>query len=103
MRTVDFDADEVCKLAVDGGMKYVVFTTMHHDGFRMYDSDLTDFCSTKTGPRRDYLAETMAACRENNLKIGLYHSLNNLFDQPDGGAALESKEDYKKFIENTFA
>ena len=30
-----FDADELCRLAVDGGMRYIVFTTMHHDGFRM--------------------------------------------------------------------
>lgn len=100
---VNFDADALCQLAVDGGMKYIVFTTMHHDGFRLYDSSLTDFCSTKLGPGRDFTAEMVAACRRHGLRIGLYHSLNNWFDQPDGAAALEDAGQYRRFIDNTFA
>lgn len=98
-----FDADALCQLAVDAGMTYVVFTTMHHDGFRLYHSDLTDFCSTKTGSKRDFTAEIIEACRKHNLRIGLYHSLNNWYDQPDGVAALEDEDQYEIFIENTFA
>jgi len=45
---VNFDADNVCYLAKEMGMKYIVFTTMHHEGFRMYNTDLTNYCSTKT-------------------------------------------------------
>lgn len=97
-----FDADAICRLAVDAGMTYIVFTTMHHDGFRLYHSDLTDFCSTKTGSKRDFTAEIIEACRKHNLKIGLYHSLNNWYDQPDGVAALENPADYELFIDNTF-
>ncbi len=99
---VNFNADEICQLAVDGGMKYIVFTTMHHDGFRMYDSDLSDFCSTKTAAGRDFVAEIIAAARVRGLKIGLYHSLNNLYDRPDGVDALEDDGKYRTFIENTF-
>jgi len=42
-----FNADEICRLAVDGGMKYIVFTTMHHEGFRMYETSLSDFNSQR--------------------------------------------------------
>ena len=46
-RPQHFDADELCRLAVDGGMRYIVFTTMHHDGFRMYDTALSPFNSMR--------------------------------------------------------
>lgn len=99
----DFCADAIADLAVRAGMKYLVFTTMHHDGFRLYDSDLSDFCSTKTAARRDFTAEVIAAAKKRGLKIGLYHSLNNWMDRPDGVDALEDKAAYEKFIANTMA
>lgn len=98
----EFDAEAIADLAVAGGMKYLIFTTMHHDGYRMYHSELTDFCSTKTGPKRDFVAEILAAARRRGLRVALYHSLNNWFDQPDAVAALESPGDYEIFIRNTF-
>jgi len=97
-----FDADEICDLAVDGGMRYIVFTTMHHEGFRMYDTKLTDFCS-KHYCGRDFVKEITASAHRHGLKIGLYHSLNNWFDQPDAVAALEDSLAYKVFMEHTFA
>jgi len=105
-RTFDpraFDAGRIADLAVEGGMKYVVFTTMHHEGFRMYDSQLTDFTSVRTSARRDFVAEMIAACRARGLKIGLYHSLNNWIDQPDAVAAYEKTADYNVFISRTHA
>lgn len=99
---VNFDADAICRLAVDAGMKYIVFVTMHHDGFRLYDTKLSDHNSVKACGR-DLVAEMVASCRKHGLKIGLYHSLNNWFDQPDAVAALENKDDYNKFIDATFA
>ncbi len=99
---VAFDADKLCRLALDGGMKYLVFTTMHHDGFRMYDTKLSDFNSVNYCGR-NFVREIVDAARQHGLKIGLYHSLNNWYDQPDAVAALENKADYEKFIANTFA
>lgn len=96
-----FNADELCDLAVEGGMKYIVFTTMHHDGFRLYDTALTDYNSAKYW-KRDLVQEIVEAARKRGLKIGLYHSLNNWHDQPDAVAALESKQAYNTFIEHTF-
>ena len=94
-----FNAEEICQLAIDGGMKYIVFVTMHHDGFRLYDTRLSSHNSVNACGR-DLVAEMVAACRKYGLKIGLYHSLNNWFDQPDAVSALENKEDYDKFIAN---
>ncbi len=100
---VHFDAGALADLAVAAGMRYLVFTTMHHDGFRLYHSELTDFCSTKTAAGRDFTAEIIAACRQRGLKVSLYHSLNNWMDLPDGVEALENKAARERFIENTFA
>ena len=97
----DFDADKICKLAVDGGMKYIIFTTMHHDGFRMYNSNLSDFNSVNYC-KRDFTLEMMRAAKKHGLKFGLYHSLNNWYDQPDAAAALENTAAYQQFIANTF-
>ena len=99
----NFDPDFICSLAVEAGMKYVVFTTMHHEGFRMYDSALSDYTSMKSRAKRDFVAETIAVAKKYGLKIGLYHSLNNWYDKPDAVDALEDKEKYNVFIKNTFA
>lgn len=96
-----FDAEEICRLAVDGGMKYVVLTTMHHEGFRLYDTALTAF-NAKAVCGRDLVEEFVSAARRHGLRIGLYHSLNNWHDQPDAVAALESEADYRLFMEHTF-
>ncbi|NLF92250.1 MAG: alpha-L-fucosidase [Oligosphaeraceae bacterium] len=96
-----FSAEQICSLAVAGGMKYLVFTTMHHDGFRMYDSRLSDFNAQKFC-QRDFTAEIVAAARRHGLAIGLYHSLNNWYDQPDAVAALENAGQYQTFIDRTF-
>lgn len=98
-----FDAAAICDLAVRAGMRYVVLSTMHHEGFRLYDTALSEFSTAKTAAKRDLVAELVAAARKRNLRIGLYHSLNNWTDQPDSVAALEDKAAYAKFIENTFA
>ena len=97
-----FDAEALCQLAEEGGMKYIILTTMHHEGFRLYDTALSDF-NSKNVCGRDLVSELVTAARKHNLKIGLYHSLNNWTDQPDAVAALENKADYEKFISNTFA
>lgn len=96
-----FDADYICGLAANAGMKYVVLTTMHHDGFRLYDSKLSDYNSMKSPAKRDLTAEIIRAARKRGMKIGLYHSLNNWYDQPDSVSALESKKNYELFIKNT--
>ncbi|MFH1475909.1 MAG: alpha-L-fucosidase [Verrucomicrobiota bacterium] len=70
-----FDADRWVSLAKDGGMKYVVFTAQHHDGFALYDSNASDFTSVKTAAKKDFVAAYVKSCRKYGLKVGLYYSL----------------------------
>ena len=70
-----FDADAWAGLAAEAGMKYMVLTTRHHDGFCLFDSRASDFTSVKTAARRDFVAEYAAACRRAGLKVGFYYSL----------------------------
>jgi len=70
-----FDAREWAAAAKNAGMKYVVFTTKHHEGFCMFDSQYTDYKSTNAPCRRDLLREVVDAFRAEGLRIGLYHSL----------------------------
>lgn len=72
-----FDADAWSQLAVDAGMKYVVLTTRHHDGFCLFDSKVSDFTSVKTAARRDFIADYVESCRKYNLRVGLYYSLGD--------------------------
>jgi alpha-L-fucosidase len=98
-----FDADALCDLAVRAGMRYITFTTMHHDGFRMYDSKLNNFNAMKSAAHRDIAAEVFAAARKRNLRISVYHTLNSQLDKPDAVDALEDPQAYRTFIRNTHA
>ena len=97
-----FDADALCDLAVAGGMRYVNLTTMHHEGFRLYDTDLSDFNSMAVCGR-DLVEEFVTAARKRGLRVALYHSLNNWYDQPDACDALEREDAYEAFLAATFA
>jgi len=70
-----FSAEAWMTVARAGGMKYVVFTSKHHDGYCMFDSALTDFDSMDMAPKRDYVRELVDAARTMDLKIGFYYSL----------------------------
>ena len=62
-------------LAKKAGMKYVVLTTKHLDGFCLWDSRMTDFNAAKRGPGRDLVREYVDACHEFGLRVGFYFSL----------------------------
>lgn len=72
---VDYDPRKWAKAAKDAGMKYAVMTAKHHDGFCLYDSELTDYKATNTKAGRDLIREFIDAFREQGLKVGLYYSL----------------------------
>ena len=63
------------KLAKDAGMRYIVLTTRHHDGFCLFDSKVSDFTSVKTAAKRDFVREYVDACRKHKMRIGFYYSL----------------------------
>lgn len=70
-------ASNLARQAVDAGMKYVVLTTRHHDGYCLFDTAAHDFNAAKTGPGRDLIAEYVEALREAGLRVGFYYSLLN--------------------------
>lgn len=70
-----YDPKAWAAAAAGAGMKYFVITTKHHDGFCLWDSDLTDYKATNTPARRDLLKPMIEAFRQQNMKVGLYHSL----------------------------
>ncbi len=75
----EFDAPEWVEIAKAAGMKYLVFTTKHHDGFCMFDTKLSDYkiTSPESPFRRDVTAEIAEACRDAGIRIFWYYS------QPD--------------------
>lgn len=73
---VSFNADSIAVLAKEAGMRSIVFTSKHHDGFCMYDTETTSYNSMDMlGRGRDFVRELSEACRRHGLNFGLYFSL----------------------------
>jgi len=72
---VDYDPKAWAKMAADAGMKYVVLTSKHHEGFCLWDSAYTDYKVTNTPYGKDLLMPFAEAYREAGLRVGFYYSL----------------------------
>ena len=71
-----FDAEEIVTLAKKAGMKSIIFTAKHHDGFCMFKTETTDFNSVDATPSgRDFVQELSEACQKEGIRFGLYFSL----------------------------
>jgi alpha-L-fucosidase len=93
---------EWAKLAKAAGMKYMVMTTRHHEGFSLWDSKANPYNSVNYGPKRDIVKEFVEACREYGLRIGFYSSLMD-WHHPDGGAAAYDSAARKRFNDYIYA
>jgi alpha-L-fucosidase len=69
-----FNAREWVAIAKAAGMKYIVLTAKHHDGFCMFDTKTTDYNITRSPFKRDICAELAKACHENGIRLGFYFS-----------------------------
>lgn len=69
-----FDARALARAAKEAGMRYAVLTAKHHDGFCLFESELTDYSSVRVNGR-DLVGEFVTAMREEGLRVGLYYSL----------------------------
>jgi alpha-L-fucosidase len=112
---VKFNADEWAKIAKDAGMKYMIITSKHHDGFAMYDSPSSDYNIVRRTPwHRDPVKELSEACARNGLKFGVYYSLGRDWQDPDVPTSIkpdgsrrsntwdypdEDKKDFSKYFE----
>lgn len=89
---VKYDADEWVRLAKEAGMKYIVITSKHHDGFALFGSKASKWNVVDSTPYgKDLLAPLAAACRKHGLKLGFYYSQAQ--DWNNGGSASGGKWD----------
>ena len=84
-----FSAHDIVALAKSAGMKYIVITSKHHDGFAMFDSKADPFNIVAATPfKRDPIRELAAECRKQGIKLGFYYSQDQDWTAP-GGAAYQ--------------
>lgn len=97
-----FDAEEWAKLADDAGVKYMVITAKHHEGFAMYDSKVSDFTIVRSTPyKKDPMRALSEATRKRGIQFGFYYSQFIDWHEPNGGRNTwdfeESKKDYQRY------
>jgi alpha-L-fucosidase len=93
----NFDAKKIAQLAKDAGMKYIIITSKHHEGFAMFDSEASDFNIVDATPfARDPMKELSAACHELGLGFGFYYSHNQDWTTPGASGGPELDENGKK-------
>ncbi len=99
---VNFDADALVKQARDWGMRYIVFTSKHHEGFAMYHSQCSPYNVADATPcKRDILKELQLACEKYGMKLGLYYSQAQDWHDPDGYVAKKdnSQKNYREYLD----
>jgi len=101
---VKFNADEWVQLAVDAGMKYIVITSKHHDGFAMYASKVSPYNIVDATPfKRDPLKELAAACARRKIRLGFYYSQAQDWHEPNGAGNTwdfgpDDKKDFDQYL-----
>jgi alpha-L-fucosidase len=81
----NFNAENWVQLARDAGMKYIVITSKHHDGFAMFDSKVSSYNVVAATPlKRDVLKELATACQKHGMPLGFYYSQSQDWDEPGG-------------------
>jgi alpha-L-fucosidase len=103
-----FNALEWVRIAKEAGMKYIVFTSKHHDGFCMWDTKYTDYNIMNSPFRRDVMKELAEACRKEGMALGFYHSTCDWHNpdfpltSPGGSVKRESSnlDRYTEYLKN---
>jgi alpha-L-fucosidase len=85
------------KLAKKAGMKYMVMTTKHHEGFCHFDSKLTNYTAPKSACGRDLVREFVDAARAEDMRVGFYYSLMD-WHHPDGALCATDDEARERFV-----
>ncbi|HEY1877648.1 MAG TPA: alpha-L-fucosidase, partial [Rhizomicrobium sp.] len=88
------------QLAKAAGMKYMVLTSKHHEGFCNWDTKLTNYNAVNFGPRRDVIREYVEAARAEGLRLGFYYSLMD-WHHPDGARCQSDPAARRRFVDYT--
>jgi alpha-L-fucosidase len=104
MNPVNFNPQQWVSLAKATGMKYLVITAKHHDGFAMYHSRVSEYNLVNWTPfKRDPLKELSEACQEAGIRFCVYYSHREDWDHPDGYGNNwdydRSKKDFERYLE----
>lgn len=98
-----FDAGKIVKKAKEWGMKYLVFTAKHHDGFSMYDSKISSYNSRESSCGRDFVRELSEACEKENMIFCAYYSQMQDWAEENGwGNTWDFKADQEKDFKQYF-
>jgi len=101
---VKFNADEWVALAKDAGMKYIVITSKHHDGFALFKSAASPYNVVDATPfKRDILKELADACARGGIRLGFYYSQSQDWHEPNGAGntwdfGADEKKDYDQYL-----
>ena len=95
-------ARDWAKLAKQAGMKYMVMTSKHHEGFCNFDTKTTNYNAAHTGPGRDLVKEYLDAARGEGLRAGLYFSLMD-WHHPDGARCKTDEAARRRFVDYVHA
>ena len=98
----NFDAEQIVLLAKEAGMKYIIITSKHHEGFAMYHSKSNKFNIVDATPfKRDPMKELSKACKKHGLGFGFYYSHNQDWTYPGGagGPAMDEHGKHKTFAD----
>ena len=100
---VQYDAREIVRIAKAAGMKYIVITAKHHDGFAMYDSACSDYdIVDATAYGKDVMKPLAKACRAAGIRLCFYYSQAQDWHDPDGAGNSwyydESKKDFAAYL-----
>jgi alpha-L-fucosidase len=99
-----FDAEAWVQLAQDAGMKYIVITSKHHDGFALYDSKASPYNVVAATPfKRDVLKELSAACQRHGMPLGFYYSQAQDWHERNGAGnewdfGPDDKKDFDQYL-----
>ena len=94
----DFDAESWVRLAAEAGMKYIVVTAKHHDGFAMYGSKVSPYNIVDATPfGRDPLKEIADACARHHVRFGIYYSQVLDWNEPGGGGLAAERSNVWDF------
>jgi alpha-L-fucosidase len=105
---VKFDAEQWVQIAKNAGMKYIVITSKHHDGFCLWNSKVTDYDIMDATPfNRDILKELSEACKKEGIRLCFYHSIMD-WHHPDAQGAFypnyndrkRSNPNFSRYVEN---
>ena len=101
---VKFNADEWVKVAKDAGMKYIVITSKHHDGFALFKSTASRYNVVDATPfKRDVLKELADACARGGIRLGFYYSQSQDWHEPNGAGnewdfPADATKDYDQYL-----